>query len=477
MPIESNNTTKSYVDTQKLRLPLTQFNDNQCPFDTSSGTCIMIAVALRRLAFLIILFCISPIHRRQIWTSTSKDQHFLGLRVPLCSGSTPFPSSRTNSHKTIRAEETIFCPHPLPIHPHLLTMHTNSYALAVLGGSSKTGRKASKISESPVRQASFPTGEWPAIGSDTTPGSLSRTQGATKKGKTSSVEGSQKKLNAFFVLANADKKKFNLPTLAIAKTGVQATNKHPTAIITTPSSPPNTKRLLTNSLRLDSEAEDKSPPLPSSRPTLALLGKTRAKSSTAPSPLTSSEGAKAISGKKADPPTTPTPVLTDFDTSDNSDMETELPTVKVFPKSSKSTKSATSVKRKSAKRLSVGFSPPDPKHVQLVEPEDVPPTPRVDHPYKTVLTATVRIKKVKDALSHFITKMTDTLAFLRTHVDPTMAILPKSADFNNEHIVDKLSFPTVVFLLNQRYFNVETKGAFMDTLRSHNGRTVKCWEK
>lgn len=50
-----------------------------------------------------------------------------------------------------------------------------------------------------------------------------------------------------------------------------------------------------------------------------------------------------------------------------------------------------------------------------------------------------------------------------------MAILPKSADFDNEHIVDKLSFPTVVFLLNQRYFNVETNGAFMDTLRSHNG--------
>ncbi len=154
-------------------------------------------------------------------------------------------------------------------------------------------------------------------------------------------------------------------------------------------------------------------------------------------------------------------------------METELPTVKVYPKSSKSANKPSVSKRKSARNPSVGFSPSEPKQVQLVEPEDAPPALKLDHPYKTVLTASVRIEKVKDALDHFITKMTNTLAFLRTHVDSTMAILPKSSDSDNEHIIDKLSFPTVVFLLNQRYFNIETRGAFMDTLKSHNGRTVK----
>jgi hypothetical protein len=120
----------------------------------------------------------------------------------------------------------------------------------------------------------------------------------------------------------------------------------------------------------------------------------------------------------------------------------------------------------------MGFFPFKPKQVQLVKPKDAPPAPKLDHPYKAVLTAPVRIEKVKDIIDHFITKMTNTLAFLCTHVDPTMAILPKSSDSDNVHIVDKLSFPTVVFSLIHRYFNVETRGAFMDTLKSHNGCTV-----
>ena len=120
MPIDTNNITKSYVDTQKLQLPLTQFNNNQCPFDTISNNNSMIAVALRQLAFLLILFCISPIDRRQIWTPTSQDQHFLGLRVPLYTGATPFPSV-AKLHKTIRAKETPFA-HPSPPFDHELQL-------------------------------------------------------------------------------------------------------------------------------------------------------------------------------------------------------------------------------------------------------------------------------------------------------------------------------------------------------------------
>ena len=69
--------------------------------------------------------------------------------------------------------------------------------------------------------------------------------------------------------------------------------------------------------------------------------------------------------------------------------------------------------------------------------------------------------------------MVDALAFLRAHVDPTIAILPKSPDFDNEHLVDKPSFPTVVYTLNQRYFNIETRSAFADTLKTQSGRTVR----
>lgn len=81
--------------------------------------------------------------------------------------------------------------------------------------------------------------------------------------------------------------------------------------------------------------------------------------------------------------------------------------------------------------------------------------------------------KAKDTLSNFITKMVDSLAFLCKHVDPTIAILPKSPDFNNDHIIDKFSFPMVVILLNQQYFNVETQGAFMNALKTQNGCTVE----
>jgi len=83
------------------------------------------------------------------------------------------------------------------------------------------------------------------------------------------------------------------------------------------------------------------------------------------------------------------------------------------------------------------------------------------------------VDKVKDTLSNLIGKMVDMITFLCTHVDPTIAILSKSTAFDNDHIIDKPSFPTVVFLLNQRYFNFESRDAFMDALKTQNGCTVK----
>jgi hypothetical protein len=289
--------------------------------------------------------------------------------------------------------------------------------------------------ESPACQASLPTAKWPAIGLDT-PASTSRTQGSSKKGKLTSAEGSQRKLNAFFALANANKKKAAIPSTSVNPcAGVQDTVKDLTAVIAMPPSPPHPNRLLTSALCLGAKdrtgppslgvtATDKTPA--ASFSTLTPLGKKRGMSLTSSSQPPTDGTRKVASGKKTNPLTYSwtSRINHDLDMGEGEEMEIELPTVKVYPKSSKSANKPSLSKRKSARNSSVGFSPSKPKQIQLVGPEDAPPAPKLDHSYKTILTALVRIKKVKDALDHFITKMTNTLTFLRTHVDPTMAILP-----------------------------------------------------
>ncbi len=64
---------------------------------------------------------------------------------------------------------------------------------------------------------------------------------------------------------------------------------------------------------------------------------------------------------------------------EDEEMETILPTVKAYPKSAKVATSALSTKRKLSRNLSLSFAPPEPKQVELVEPEEVPPTPKIDH--------------------------------------------------------------------------------------------------
>jgi hypothetical protein len=117
----------------------------------------------------------------------------------------------------------------------------------------------------------------------------------------------------------------------------------------------------------------------------------------------------------------------------------------------------------------------DPKKVNVVvEPEEPPPLPKkVDHPFRTVVTATVRVDKVRDTLTNFIDKLTKTIDFLRSQVDDTIAIVPKSKDDDFDHIIDKASFPRVVFKLNQHYFCIETRGAFTDASKTQMGRTIK----
>jgi hypothetical protein len=97
---------------------------------------------------------------------------------------------------------------------------------------------------------------------------------------------------------------------------------------------------------------------------------------------------------------------------------------------------------------------------------------KVDHPFRTVLQTTVRVEKVKDVLPNFTTKLLQALSFIREHVDETAAYVPKRTELTDDHIVDKTSFPTVVYTLNQRYFQVESRTAFTSALKTPSGRTI-----
>lgn len=164
------------------------------------------------------------------------------------------------------------------------------------------------------------------------------------------------------------------------------------------------------------------------------------------------------------------PLTTD---EDNDDKPLPLSNIKLRPKSKDPTAKLPAKKQRKAHRPLVEFEVVPTKVNLVVEPEDAPPAPKIDHPFRTVVTATVRVDKVKDTLTNFIDKLTKTIDFLRTQVDDTIAIVPKTKDMDYEHIIDKPSFPRLVFKLNQRYFNIETRGAFMDATKTQNGRTIK----
>ena len=159
MPTNITNTTNSYAESKNLRLPFTQFIDNQCHLEPTRPVTSKGAVLLRLIAFLFFLFCTSPNNRQPIWTPPTQDQQIPSLHIPLYTCTWPFPATIANSHTTFRAEENVFHPHLSPILSNPSIMNTNSYALAMSGASLKTGRKASKISESPARQAGLSTAE------------------------------------------------------------------------------------------------------------------------------------------------------------------------------------------------------------------------------------------------------------------------------------------------------------------------------
>ena len=153
-------------------------------------------------------------------------------------------------------------------------------------------------------------------------------------------------MNAFFALANADKKKAAITSTSVnPRPGVQDTVKDLMAVIVTPTSPPNPKRLLTSALC--SGAKDETGP-PSSGSTIKdktaspSLGPTTTDKTTPPaasfSTLTPLGKKRGMSSKKADPPTNSHTSMIDhdMDMGEGEEMEIELPTVKVYPKSSKS---------------------------------------------------------------------------------------------------------------------------------------------
>ena len=211
----------------------------------------------------------------------------------------------------------------------------------------------------------------------------------------------------------------------------------------------------------NSKAAQHTPPNEKNTPTLLSLGTTRSKTH-----QTLSNAKEDVS--KKDPPQDMTEE--ELDEVDN-EIEELLSGVKVKPKSKKQKEPVPSSGKRKASR--VLFESPEPAQVTVVEPDEAPGARKINHLFKTVLSTTVRVDKVKDVLSNFIEKMTNTLAFLRAHVDDTMAILPKDPNSDFDHIVDKPSFPTVVFLLGQRYSFMESRGGFNDATRTTNGQTIK----
>ena len=162
------------------------------------------------------------------------------------------------------------------------------------------------------------------------------------------------------------------------------------------------------------------------------------------------------------------------DVASEDDYEPPLSNIKLRPKSKHTSNKSSAKKSRKTTRQSVEFEATPTMVNLVVEPEEAPPLPtKVDHPFRTVVTATVRVDKVKDTLTNFIDKLTKTITFLRTQVDDTIAIVPKSKDDDYDHIIDKVSFPRVVFKLNQRYSNIKTRGAFTVATKTQTGRTIK----
>ena len=302
----------------------------------------------------------------------------------------------------------------------------NALALATTG-TPKSARKASDISKSPHRGFNSEEENWPELeAANPTSTPTTRSQGTAKRGK--SEDGSQRKLDKFFALAKQ-------PSLSSPPklSSLGSTHKNPSGI--------RNKNLVIEVQDNDDLASN-------------------------------SGGQKKL---RVDPPTDMDKTSTkNGDNKDsNEEYEAPLSNIKLRPKSKATpAKTASSTKKpRKANRSSVGFEAPTPA-VQLVDP-DPPVITKIDHPHRTVLTTTVRVDKVKDSLTNFTKKLMETIAFLRDQVDDTIAIVPKESGTEFDHITDIHSFPTVVYKLNQRYFNIETRGAFTDASKTQTGRTVK----
>jgi hypothetical protein len=344
------------------------------------------------------------------------------------------------------------------------TMNINSNALTIIGPPANSTRKMDEITASPTRLPQPRTvvdgnkTEWPL------PSESSRTQGSTKHRKTNSgteETPKQSKLSSFFARVNAAASP-NPPTLTplsrtiLRQTQGQVGMTTPTKSTDSPSphSPPWTQ------------------PTTTSKPTQAPAGASAQTTDSLPA------GVKLLN-----PPTIlnkalePTETATQ-DISDEEEDEPPLSALKVREKRKPSTPKAVATRSatksvKSTKKASFSTDAPG---VRMVIPDDPAPLPKptkIDHPFRTVLQTTVRVEKTKDVLKDFTGKLMDALAFLRVHVDPTAAFLPKCKEFTDNHIVDTASFPTVVFTLNQRYFQFESRGAFNSAEKSFNGRSIK----
>jgi hypothetical protein len=245
----------------------------------------------------------------------------------------------------------------------------------------KNSRKSSNISKSPHRPFNANEEDWPALEVPIPPSTpINRSQGTAKRGKTNQPSPpalpSQRKLDAFFALAKQS----------------------------TLSSPPRLSSL---------GATCRTSLLPSVE-----------KRST-PNKETAQDGSGKAGTACSDPPVetaTATPSKLTGDSESDEDYEPPLSNIKLRPKTKRTPAKISAKKQRKTSRASVGFDA-EPTEIQIVEPEEPPAAAKkVDHPFRTIVTATVRVDKVKDSLGNFIDKLANTVDFLRKQVDAAVLI-------------------------------------------------------
>ena len=177
-----------------------------------------------------------------------------------------------------------------------------------------------------------------------------------------------------------------------------------------------------------------------------------------PSPTTGANTSTTLTITDPNPPNSSDKSTTKYTPSKQLDFDsTPLSSVKMAPITKRT---PTTTIMKSSNKSKVVISPAAPE-VRRYE-KDSPATmkdPEIEiitqaphaHKFKTVFELSIKIPKTDRVLHELSNKMTAALAFIQKYADPTAAFLPKT-DATQPQILNRSTFPTVIFSLEADYF-------------------------